>query len=154
MTNREDHTLLKILQARDWDRESGCSPLLIPLANYAAPSIIRSNRANRVTARGFCANQSATLIRFNAEAIAKCCNKSSPNPRTSSVATRTLKPLPKCFPQSQPNSCFIHNLDGSPLAPLQGLPKDFKPVANWDDRDEAWTNVVQGIRQAIKDLRR
>jgi internalin A len=46
------------------------------------------------------------------------------------------------------------DLDGSPLAPLQGLPKDFKPVANWDDRDEAWTNVVQGIKQAIKDLRR
>jgi hypothetical protein len=56
--------------------------------------------------------------------------------------------------RSQPNSCFIHKLNGSPLAPLQGLPKDFKPVARWDDRDEAWTNVVQGIKQAIKDLRR
>ena len=30
----------------------GCSPLLIPLANYAASGITRSNRAKRVTARG------------------------------------------------------------------------------------------------------
>lgn len=37
----------------------------------------------------------------------------------------------------------------SPFAKLQVLPKDGKPVTKWDDRDEAFVNVAQGIRKAI-----
>lgn len=37
----------------------------------------------------------------------------------------------------------------SPFAKLQVLPKDGKPVTRWDDRDEAFVNVAQGIRRAI-----
>ncbi len=37
----------------------------------------------------------------------------------------------------------------SPFAKLQVLPKDGKPVTKWDDRDEAFVNVAQGIRRVI-----
>jgi len=40
----------------------------------------------------------------------------------------------------------------SPFAKLQVLPKDGKPVTKWDDRDEAFVNVAQGIRRAIESL--
>lgn len=40
----------------------------------------------------------------------------------------------------------------APFAKLQALPQDAKPVANWESRDDAFTSVVQGVRQAIKDL--
>lgn len=40
----------------------------------------------------------------------------------------------------------------APFGKLQALPKDAKPVVSWESRDEAFTSVVQGIRQAIKDL--
>ena len=60
---------------------SGSSPLLIPLANYATPSITRSNRANRVTALGFSANQSATRTTFIAQAVSKCCKPVFSNPK-------------------------------------------------------------------------
>lgn len=33
----------------------------------------------------------------------------------------------------------------SPLAKLQTLPKNAKPISTWTDRDEAWVNVVQEI---------
>lgn len=38
----------------------------------------------------------------------------------------------------------------SPFAKLQVLPKDGKPVTRWDDRDEAFVNVAEGIRKSIK----
>ena len=41
---------------------------------------------------------------------------------------------------------------GTPFSKLQGLPKDCKPVTKWDDRDEAFLNVVQGIRKAVESL--
>lgn len=41
------------------------------------------------------------------------------------------------------------DLHGTPFAQLQALPSDARPVALWRDRDAAWVNVVQGIRQAI-----
>ena len=41
---------------------------------------------------------------------------------------------------------------GTPFKDLLGLPTDFHPVTLWDDRDSAWTNVVQGIRQAIEKM--
>ncbi|XGV99811.1 MAG: toll/interleukin-1 receptor domain-containing protein [Leptolyngbya sp. BL-A-14] len=38
---------------------------------------------------------------------------------------------------------------GAPFGKLQALPKNAKPVTKWDDRDEAFLNIVQGIRAAI-----
>ena len=40
----------------------------------------------------------------------------------------------------------------SPFSHLQVLPKDAKPVTKWDDPDEAFLNVVQGIRKAVETL--
>ena len=40
----------------------------------------------------------------------------------------------------------------SPFAKLQVLPRDGKPVTKWDDRDEAFVNVAQGIRRTIESL--
>ncbi|MDQ2886576.1 MAG: toll/interleukin-1 receptor domain-containing protein [Chloroflexota bacterium] len=40
----------------------------------------------------------------------------------------------------------------APFARLQIMPTDAKPITTWPDRDEAWTAVVIGIRQAIADL--
>lgn len=37
----------------------------------------------------------------------------------------------------------------TPLSKLNALPKDGKAVTIWDDRDLAWTNVVEGIRRVI-----
>lgn len=42
--------------------------------------------------------------------------------------------------------------DGSPFGKLQALPVDAKPVTSWDEQDEAFTNIVKGIRQAIEDI--
>ncbi|CAN93790.1 WD-repeat protein [Sorangium cellulosum So ce56] len=41
----------------------------------------------------------------------------------------------------------------APFARLQALPKDARPVTLWQDRDEAWTDVVKGIRRAVEALR-
>lgn len=40
----------------------------------------------------------------------------------------------------------------SPFGKLQVLPKDGKPITRWEDRDEAFLNVVQGIRRAVDTL--
>jgi flagellar biosynthesis GTPase FlhF len=40
----------------------------------------------------------------------------------------------------------------SPLAKLQGLPKDAKPVTKWDDENDAFVNVAEGIRKAIESI--
>jgi hypothetical protein len=39
-----------------------------------------------------------------------------------------------------------------PLDKLQALPKDAKPITTWPNRDEAWLDVVKGIRRAIEEL--
>jgi hypothetical protein len=39
-----------------------------------------------------------------------------------------------------------------PLARLQALPTDGKPVSVWSNKDEAFVNIVKGIKRAIKDL--
>lgn len=39
---------------------------------------------------------------------------------------------------------------GAPFGRLQGLPRDARPVMQWDDPDEAWTNVAAGIRAAVE----
>lgn len=41
---------------------------------------------------------------------------------------------------------------GSPFSKLQVLPKDAKPISKWDDRDEAFLDVVKGIRKAVESL--
>jgi tetratricopeptide (TPR) repeat protein len=38
------------------------------------------------------------------------------------------------------------------FAKLQALPKDGKAVTRWTHRDEAWLNVVEGIRKALKEM--
>jgi internalin A len=37
---------------------------------------------------------------------------------------------------------------------LQALPKDGKPVTSWPDRDEAWTDVAEGIKKTVEEIRR
>src|SRR5260221_14091329 len=41
---------------------------------------------------------------------------------------------------------------GAPFAGLKVLPKDGKPVTRWPTHDDAFANVVEGIRAAIDDL--
>jgi hypothetical protein len=36
-----------------------------------------------------------------------------------------------------------------PIGKLQGLPKNGKAIAQWPDRDEAWANVVEGLRPLL-----
>ena len=43
---------------------------------------------------------------------------------------------------------------GAYFGKLQALPKDAKPIKNWNDRDEAWLDVVRGLRRAIEKLSR
>lgn len=40
-----------------------------------------------------------------------------------------------------------------PFMKLQALPQDARAVTSWGNQDEAWVNVVQGIRKAILDVR-
>lgn len=40
----------------------------------------------------------------------------------------------------------------SPLGELEALPIDAKPVASWEDSDEAWKNVTEGILQAAEKI--
>jgi len=41
---------------------------------------------------------------------------------------------------------------GTALAKIQGLPRDAIPVATWPNRDEAWLDVINGIRKACEQL--
>ncbi len=40
----------------------------------------------------------------------------------------------------------------TPFAKLQALPKDAKAIGMWADRDEALTNVAEGIKQVAENL--
>jgi hypothetical protein len=44
-------------------------------------------------------------------------------------------------------------LRGTPFEGLKFLPEDGRPVQNWRPRDEAWTNVSQGIRKVIETIK-
>ncbi len=44
------------------------------------------------------------------------------------------------------------SLKGTPFARLQALPKDAKPVVTWADRDTAFENITDGLRNTIQDL--
>ena len=39
----------------------------------------------------------------------------------------------------------------APFGKLQGLPKDVRPITRWEDKDEAFLDVAQGLRSAIAD---
>jgi tetratricopeptide (TPR) repeat protein len=43
--------------------------------------------------------------------------------------------------------------ESSPLGRLQALPKGGKPVTLWDNQDEAFKNVAQGIRNVIREFK-
>ena len=36
------------------------------------------------------------------------------------------------------------------LRNIQSLPRDAKPITSWEDKDEAWTDVVEGLKKIIK----
>ncbi len=41
---------------------------------------------------------------------------------------------------------------GAPFAAMKMLPRDAKALTTWRNRDEAWKNVIEGIRSAIQEL--
>ena len=43
-------------------------------------------------------------------------------------------------------------LKGTPFAKLQALPSDAKPVTTWADRDSAFVDITDRLREAIQDL--
>jgi WD40 repeat protein len=43
--------------------------------------------------------------------------------------------------------------DGAPFSKLQVLPTKAKPITSWRNRDEAFLDVVQGIRRAVQEFR-
>jgi len=42
--------------------------------------------------------------------------------------------------------------EGAPFSNLQALPKDGKPITTWENLDEAFLNVANGIRRVIDDV--
>jgi hypothetical protein len=40
----------------------------------------------------------------------------------------------------------------APFGRLQALPKDARPITTWTNQDEAWLDVVRGIRKAVEKL--
>ncbi|MBD2562389.1 MULTISPECIES: toll/interleukin-1 receptor domain-containing protein [Nostoc] len=42
--------------------------------------------------------------------------------------------------------------NGAPFGKLQALPKNAKPITTWQDQDEAFLNVAQGIRRVVEDI--
>ncbi|MDZ8107597.1 MAG: toll/interleukin-1 receptor domain-containing protein [Nostoc sp. DedQUE12a] len=42
--------------------------------------------------------------------------------------------------------------NGAPFGKLQALPKNAKPVTTWQDIDEAFLNVAQGIRRVVEEI--
>ena len=41
----------------------------------------------------------------------------------------------------------------SELSKVQGLPKDAVPIASWTNEDEAWVNVIGGIKKHIQEFK-
>ncbi len=41
---------------------------------------------------------------------------------------------------------------GAPFMKLQGLPKNFKPVTQWANQDEAFADIAKGIRRLVEQL--
>ena len=42
--------------------------------------------------------------------------------------------------------------EGTPFEKLLALPSDGRPITSWPDQDQAFLDVIKGIRRAIKDL--
>jgi len=42
--------------------------------------------------------------------------------------------------------------EDAPFAKLQALPTDALPVTNWTNQDQAWLDIAQGIKKAVKEL--
>ncbi len=42
--------------------------------------------------------------------------------------------------------------EASPFATLEPLPRNRKPVASWSNRDDAWLDIVHGIRRVVERL--
>ncbi|MCC5665845.1 TIR domain-containing protein [Nostoc sp. CHAB 5784] len=42
--------------------------------------------------------------------------------------------------------------NGATFGKLQALPKNAKPITTWQDQDEAFLNVAQGIRRVVEDI--
>lgn len=47
---------------------------------------------------------------------------------------------------------FVRECDwrGAPFARLQGLPRNARPVTSWENQDEAWAEVAEGIRSVVQ----
>ena len=41
-----------------------------------------------------------------------------------------------------------------PYSKLQGLPKDGRPIQSWGDEDEAWLDVIGGIKKSIENFKK
>ena len=41
---------------------------------------------------------------------------------------------------------------GTPFSKLQPLPRDAKPITRWSDRDEAFVDIVEGLRAVVNEL--
>ncbi len=44
------------------------------------------------------------------------------------------------------------DLEDAPFMHIQGLPGNGKPISTWNDPDEAWKNVAEGIRESVENL--
>ena len=42
-----------------------------------------------------------------------------------------------------------HEVSGSSIADFPALPKDSKPIDSWEKKDEAWQNVIDGLRKIL-----
>jgi tetratricopeptide (TPR) repeat protein len=47
----------------------------------------------------------------------------------------------------------VGGYENEPFSQLQSLPSNQKPITQWHSRDEAWLNVVEGIKGAIREIR-
>jgi hypothetical protein len=47
----------------------------------------------------------------------------------------------------------IGDYENEPFSQLQSLPSNQKPITQWHSRDEAWFNVVEGIKKVIHEIR-
>jgi len=46
----------------------------------------------------------------------------------------------------------VTDVKGSVIEELQGLPEGRRPISKWDDKDEAWKNVIEGLRSSIAEF--
>ena len=38
----------------------------------------------------------------------------------------------------------------TPFGKLKALPRDAKPVTEWENQDAAWANVAEGVRRLVR----